>query len=153
MKWSEVIEHPSLQDLPFKIELNEYGQIVMTPAKNIHGRYQVKIGNLLESQLPDGEAITECSIQTSKGVKVADVAWCSAEFIKQHGYETPYSCAPEICVEITSSGNSPKGMQETVALYLEAGAKEVWLISEKAEIEFYDGRGKISQSSYPIKVI
>ena len=34
MQWQEVIAHPSLQDLPFKIELNEYGKIEMSPASN-----------------------------------------------------------------------------------------------------------------------
>ncbi|RME59856.1 Uma2 family endonuclease, partial [Candidatus Parcubacteria bacterium] len=32
MKWSEVLADPTLQDLPYKIELNEWEQIVMTPA-------------------------------------------------------------------------------------------------------------------------
>ena len=152
MEWSEVIAHPSLQNLPFKIELNEYGQIVMTPAKNIHGRYQLKIGSLLELQLSDGEAMTECSVQTTKGVKVADVAWCSAKFIEKHGYETPYSRAPEICVEIISPGNQPKELQEKMTLYLEAGAKEVWLVAENGKVEFYNNSGKISRSSYPVKI-
>ncbi len=33
MNWAEVVAHPSLQDLPFKIETNENGQIVMTSQK------------------------------------------------------------------------------------------------------------------------
>ena len=32
MEWREIVEHPSLKDLPFKIETNERGQIIMTPA-------------------------------------------------------------------------------------------------------------------------
>lgn len=31
MNWQEVCEHPSLQDLPFKIELNQWGQVMMSP--------------------------------------------------------------------------------------------------------------------------
>lgn len=34
MKWQEVCEDKALQDLPYKIELNRWGQIVMSPAKN-----------------------------------------------------------------------------------------------------------------------
>ena len=33
MKWQEVLEDKSLQDLTYKIELNRWGQIVMSPAK------------------------------------------------------------------------------------------------------------------------
>ena len=30
MQWAEVLQDPSLQDLPYKIELNEWGQVVMS---------------------------------------------------------------------------------------------------------------------------
>ncbi len=36
MNWQEVCENPNLQNIPFKIELNEYGQVVMSPMKVIH---------------------------------------------------------------------------------------------------------------------
>lgn len=32
MRWSEVIDNPVLQNLPFKIELNRFGNILMSPA-------------------------------------------------------------------------------------------------------------------------
>ena len=35
MEWNQVLEHPSLQNIPFKIELNEWGKVVMTPASNL----------------------------------------------------------------------------------------------------------------------
>lgn len=43
MNWQEVCEHPSLKNLPFKIELNEYGNIVMSPVKVYHSAFQVKL--------------------------------------------------------------------------------------------------------------
>lgn len=90
MQWSDVVDNPYLQNLPFKIELNRYGKIEMPPASNKYGRLQIKIGALLERKLKQGEALSECSIQTSEGVKVADVAWCSKAFLKLYGYATPY---------------------------------------------------------------
>ncbi len=106
MQWSEVINNPLLQNLPFKIELDKFGKILMGPASNQHGRIQMQIGNNLTNKLPKGQVISECSIQTPEGVKVADVAWASNEFIKTFAYETPYPKAPEICVEIVSPSNS-----------------------------------------------
>lgn len=82
MQWSEVVDNPYFENLPFKIELNRYGKIEMTPASNKRGRLQSHIGTLLERKLKKGEALVECSIQTTEGVKVADVAWCSKAFIK-----------------------------------------------------------------------
>lgn len=49
---------------------------------NKHGRLQVYFSILLEKKLKKGVSLTECSIKTIEGVKVADVAWCSKEFIK-----------------------------------------------------------------------
>lgn len=83
MKWSEVIAHPSLQDLPFKIELNEYGAIVMSPVKFKHSLYQGEIAFLLRTLRADGMALVECAVKTSKGTKVADVAWASHERVKR----------------------------------------------------------------------
>ena len=106
MEWSEVIDNPLLQNLPFKIELNKFGKLLMSPASNSHGRFQGRIAGALWQRQPEGEVITECSIQTSEGVKVADVAWASAAFIAEFGYATPYLKAPELCVEIVSPSNS-----------------------------------------------
>ena len=65
---------------------------------------------------------------TNAGVFVADVAWGSAEFMRAHGFETPYAAAPEICVEIASPANSTRELQEKTTAYLAAGAVEAWVV-------------------------
>ncbi|MDM8568470.1 Uma2 family endonuclease [Thiotrichales bacterium HSG1] len=137
MEWQQVIENPFLQNLPFKIELNKWGKILMSPASNNHGRWQFEIGTLIKQKKQSGTIITECSIQTSDGVKVADVAWLSDKFVEKYGFITPYDIAPEICVEITSSSNSKEEMNEKIKLYFNQGAKEVWLCNQKGEISYY----------------
>ena len=146
MNWTEVINNPALQDLPFKIETNQWGQIVMSAATNKHGILQIKIGSLIEKMMANGLAISECSIDTPKGVKVADVVWCSGEFLEKNGYETPYQESPEICVEIVSRSNSKREMNEKRRLYFEKGAQEVWLCYENGRVEFYDRKKGIQQS-------
>ena len=152
MQWSEVIENPYLKDLPFKIELNKFGKLLMSPASNQHGCWEYKLGRILESGCPEGEIIIECAIQTSDGVKVADVVWASAAFIAQYGYTTPYPYAPEICIEIVSPSNSLEEMQQKAQLYLAAGAIEAWTIWENGVIDYYDASGKIGASRYGIEV-
>ncbi|MBU0498698.1 MAG: Uma2 family endonuclease [Gammaproteobacteria bacterium] len=157
MKWQEVIDDKSLRDLPYKIELNEYGCILMSPASNLHGWLQGQVLYLLRMGIAFGTVLTECSVQTDKGVKVADVAWCSKEFLKQHGLETPYTRAPEICVEIVSPSNGAVEMEEKRRLYFSQGAEEVWMVSEAGEIEIYTPVGRVAASAYvgrmdPIKI-
>ena len=147
MEWSEVINDPVLRKLPLEIELNKFGKLFINPTSNSHGRTQVKIVTKLSNQLPNGEVITECSIQTSEGVKVADVVWASDDFIKTYAYKTPYPKAPEICVEIVSPSNSKTEIAEKIELYLAKGATEVWIAYENGKIKTYTHTGQIKEST------
>ena len=147
MNWSEVIADPCLQDLPYKIELNQYGAIVKTPASNRHGYLQIEIGFLLKLQGGEGRTLAECSVDTPDGVKVADVAWLSASFVDTHGEGTPFELAPELCVEILSPSNSRVEMAEKQQLYFEQGAQEVWLCGETGTLEFFSPAGPLETSA------
>lgn len=147
MQWREVVAHPSLRDLPFKIETNERGQIVMTPTKLMHGKYQSLIDGLLQDLMEHpGETVIESAIQTRKGTKVADIAWFSEsrwEQVKDE-YDSPIS--PEICVEVISPSNSSDEIQEKKQLYFERGAVEVWTCNAKGTMQFYTLSGEVSSS-------
>jgi Uma2 family endonuclease len=148
MTWQEVLERKELQDLPFKIELNEKGKVEMSPATNLHGYLQGEISGLLRDFLKQqGQVATECSVLTSEGVKVADIAWTSKEFREEFGNVTPFPRAPEICVEIISPSNSTKEILEKIGLYIAAGAKEVWTCNLEGEMRFYDAEGAILASN------
>ena len=49
MNWQEVCADPHLRDLPYKIELNERGQILMTPVRLSRSAFQGKIIKLLRA--------------------------------------------------------------------------------------------------------
>lgn len=139
-RWKELLDDPELARLPYRIETDRYGHIIMTPPPApFHGQKQNDIGSLLKSLLPDGVVITECPVSTSDGVKAIDVAWVNAE--RRHEVRTAVCLtrAPEICVEVISPSNTTPEIREKMALYLEAGAKEVWICNANGTIEFYDG--------------
>lgn len=147
MDWASVINNPFLKDLPFKIELDRWGKILMTPASNSHGSLQFETGaKIRDAKNGKGKIITECSIQTSQGVRVADVAWASDSFIERFGFETPYRRAPEICAEVVSPSNSQGEIDEKIELYLSKGAHEVWIVSEDGSTRYYTYEGEISES-------
>jgi Uma2 family endonuclease len=146
MKWRELLENRFFQDVPYKVELNKFGQILMSPASNQHGILQYQIGREIENKKQNGTIIIECSILTSEGVKVADVAWASGEFIEEFGSATPYKKAPEICIEVISPGNSKAEINEKIRLYLEKGAFEVWTVSNTRKIKFFTHTGEIKKS-------
>jgi Uma2 family endonuclease len=152
LRWEEVLRDPSLQDLPYKIELNAWGKIEMSPASNRHGRLQMAIGAQFTRQLPDGVAISECSILTRIGIRVPDVVWASADFMEAFGEITPYVRAPEICVEIISSSDVQAEIDEKIAAYLAAGATEVWLVSEEGKIRYFGPSGEKADSGFPVAI-
>jgi len=146
VKWRELINNPFFRDIPYKVELNKYGNILMSPASNRHGVLQYKVGREIERVKQNGIVIIECSILTSEGVRVADVAWASDDFIAEFGETTPYPKSPEICVEVKSSANSKAEMEEKTRLYLEKGASEVWVVDENGKVNFFSHTGKIKKS-------
>jgi Uma2 family endonuclease len=144
--WQDICENPALQDLPFKIETNKWGQIVMSPASNWHGNKQIRIGSLLLALQDKGDVVIECSVQTSDGVKVADVAWCSQSFMRKHKYTTPYPVAPDVCVEVISPSNQDEEIAAKIELYLAKGAKEVWTCDAKGKMRFFNAAGEMKKS-------
>ena len=149
-RWDEVCRDPSLRDLPYKIELNAWGKVEMSPPAVGHARLQTALALQLSQQLPDGVALTECPVLTGIGIRVPDVVWASAEFRKQHKRFSPLPKAPEICVEIISPSNVQAESIEKTRAYLAAGAEEVWLVSETGKVRFIDRTGEKPQSSFPI---
>lgn len=148
MQWSEVLETPYLQNLPFKIELNKFGQILMSPASNLHGSIQVEVGALFLRKLPKGRTFSECSIQTRDGVRVADVAWASSDFLARHGDVTPFPQAPELCVEIVSPSNTKAEIDYKLSLYFAQGAQEVWVVSLQKKVTIYVGGLPAAKSKF-----
>ncbi|QQO55311.1 MAG: Uma2 family endonuclease [Thiohalocapsa sp. PB-PSB1] len=147
MKWQEVCEDPRLKDLPYKIELNEYGKILMSPQKVYHSIFQGKIQNILRKLNRTGEVFPECAISTVKGTKVADVVWVSEERYHIIKREIECSISPELCVEIISSSNTQEEMEEKKGLYFGQGAKEFWLCDENGDITFFNHSGQLGSSS------
>ncbi|WP_295407123.1 Uma2 family endonuclease [uncultured Thiocystis sp.] len=146
MQWQEVCEHPSLRDLPFKIETNEKGEIVMNAVKVIHSLFQGEIEYRLRSLLQDGKTLPECAIKTRKGTRVAGVAWATMERVKTIKHETECSIAPEICIEVLSNSSTDDEMEEKRMLYFESGAQEVWLCLDGV-IHFYAAQGRLERSA------
>lgn len=158
MTWEEVLADRSLQDLPYKIELNKWGNIEMSPARNRHGKHQSRIAHLLQVQKPDGYTVTECAIETAENVKVPDVAWTSfGRFDTAATPDEVYTdTAPEICVEIVSHSNTLEEQMHKGRLYLQAGAVEFWLCNELGDLRFFDATGPLERSrlcpDFPTKI-
>jgi Uma2 family endonuclease len=137
-RWAELLADPELGRIEGRIETDRHGQIIMTPPPAArHGMLQLEVGHLLRTSMPNGRVLTECPISTADGVRAADVAWASAELVRELGDGQLFLRAPEICVEVLSPGNTDAEMREKTALYFDAGAREVWLCAVSGELTFF----------------
>jgi len=140
-RWADLLRDPTFQDLPYKIETNARGQIILSPRSNRHSFLQDEIQRLLRQHAPDGSTPPEFAIATPHGVKSPDLAWISPER-RQAMQETgdPTALAPEICIEVLSESNTVEAMNEKRALYREAGAEEVGLVDLEGHIRFFEDK-------------
>jgi len=148
-RYRALCEDPRFADLQAKVEIDERGRIIASPANNSHGILQIQIGIALR-QL-GGVAIAEASVLTAGGVLVADVAWASDAFMAAHGSETPFSQAPDLCVEIASPSNTRKDLERKMSAYLAAGAREAWIVlPQSRRIEVYTAAGRTDTTTFAI---
>jgi len=137
-RWQEIVDDPTLRDLPYKVETNERGQILLSPHSNRHSYRQADVRDLLQKHAPDGLAVPEFALATRQGVKSPDIVWMSANRRQEmDATGDPATLAPEICLEIMSESNTVAEMDERRRLYREIGAEEVWVVETNGRIRFY----------------
>jgi Uma2 family endonuclease len=151
-RWKAMCADPTFDDIPGKIELTEWGEILMSPVSKTHGIVAMRISEVLHKAL-GGHTMGEVGIATSLGVRAPDVAWCSDEFLAAHPEEMPLSSAPEICVEIVSASNPLTKLREKAAAYLNAGAVEAWILFPQSRTAEIHGRsGRLKDTGFKVEI-
>ena len=148
-KYRRMCDDPFFANVPGKLEVDTWGRVIMSPASTYHGKLQARLVQRLAPL--HGEALVEVGITTSSGLFVPDVAWASSEFMATHGEETPFTQAPELCIEVASASNSLKELNEKIAAYLATGGVEAWIVyPQSRRFEFYAREGRTEQTSFAI---
>lgn len=156
--WHRALHDPQLQGLPYKIETNEHGQLLLSPHKPHHSLQQGRLVSLFDQHAQRaGRAAVEFAVATNRGVKVPDVVWISDDRLAQIPDDAEASSVlPEIVVEVLSESNTASEIEEKRRLYFDEGADEVWTCDPDGEITFYSPDGEIEQSalisSFPTQI-
>ena len=149
-RWQALCADPTFDDVAGKIELTEWGEILMSPVGKSHGIAAMRIGEALRRAL-GGRTMAEVGIATPIGVRAPDVAWCSDDFLAAHPEEMPLTGAPELCVEIVSATNALPKLREKAMAYVNAGAVEAWIVYPQSEqIEIYGREGRKPATSFTV---
>lgn len=146
MNWQEACENPALQNLPYKVELNQQGQIIMSTASVTRTILRARIIALLNKLCPDSLVVPEFPVETDDGVKVVDVGLLEMSQIASLKNNVTSAVAPKICVEVLSPSNTLAEMKHKKALYFGKGAEEFWLCDQLGSLSFYDRSGELKSS-------
>jgi len=149
-RWQALCADPTFEDVAGKIELTEWGEILMSPVGKSHGIAAMRVAQALRGAL-GGHTMAEVGIATALGVRAPDVAWCSDDYLTAHPEEMPLASAPEICVEIVSASNALPKLREKAMAYVNAGAVEAWLVYPVSrQVEIYGREGRRQPSSFAV---
>lgn len=148
---------PRFVDFAGKIEINQYGDLLVNAASRLHIVVQKRLAAYLEEHL-GGEAMTEMPVKVplrkSRSVKlrVPDISWSSQAGFFDGPPELKVMTRPaELCVEIKSDSNTLKDLRDKRDELLEAGAKEVWFVfPELRRVEFYGPEGVRRRTQFSI---
>jgi Uma2 family endonuclease len=149
-RWQALCADPTFEDVAGKIELTEWGEILMSPVGKSHGMAAMRIAEALRKAL-GGHTMAEVGVATSIGVRAPDVAWCSDDYLTAHPEEMPLSSAPELCVEIVSASNALPKLREKAMAYVNAGAIEAWIVyPQSRRLEIYAREGRRETTSFAV---
>ena len=98
MNWQQLCADPVLQNLPYKMELNQQGQIIMSTASVRYVLLQAKIIALLNQLCPEFIVVPEFPVETDDGIKVVDVGMLTAEQAALLRNNVTSSFSPLLCV-------------------------------------------------------
>lgn len=146
MKWQEVCDNPALQNLPYKMELNQQGQIIMSPASVMHVIFQGKIMTLLNRYQQDCLVVPEFPVETRDGIKVVDVGLLTNPQLARLQNNISAAFAPILCIEVLSPSNTLAEMKHKKELYFEKGAEEFWICDQTGQMSFHGKSGELASS-------
>ncbi len=152
-RWQAMCANPAFNDVLGKVELNEWGDVLMNPpVGKPHGWTATRVAIVLEQCL-GGRTMVEVGIITSAGVRVPDVVWSSETWLARHPENAPLTSAPEISVEISSPSNTLSELRRKARAYVEAGAVEAWVVSPADRtVEVHAAVGRTESTTYPVNL-
>jgi Uma2 family endonuclease len=143
-------EFEQLPDEPNKLELIDGELIRMPPVQTNHMRISQRLFKMLDAVLQQlhsqGQALDLGEVFIETGYHIGD-NWLIPDVSITHAgqAENKYlEGAPALAIEVMSRRNTAEMMQRKVRIYLDNGAREVWLLYRRpATVAVYRGRTSV----------
>lgn len=93
-------------------------------------------------------AMSAAVTTASFGIRVPDVIWMPPEKWEEFDREALIPFVPDLCVEVLLDRRFPEDIDQRVRAYLESGAREVILIGERGDVQFFGPNGSRQCSTF-----
>jgi hypothetical protein len=134
-------------------ELDERGQVVMNSCPS--ARRQIVLTDIychLTEQMGHLAAMSVPVTTASFGIRVPDVVWMPSDKWEGFDGDDPVPFVPDLCVEVLLDSDRTHNIVRRVKAYLEAGAREVIVVGQRGELEFWGAKGQQHASMFGIAV-
>ncbi|MFD1557117.1 Uma2 family endonuclease [Paraburkholderia silviterrae] len=132
-------------------ELDGRGETV--PLSQPSARRQIVLTDVyceIAEQIGHVAAMSVAVTTPAFGIRVADVVWMPPEKWEGFDREGPIPFVPDLCVEVLLDRKLPHDIGPRVRAYLEGGAREVIVVGQHGELEFYGANGPQQASAFGI---
>ena len=84
------------------------------------------------------------------GIRVPDVVWMPPDKWEGFDRDAPVPFVPDLCVEVLLDRNTPQDIDLRVRAYLEGGAREVIVVGQQGQLQFWGASGLLQASTFGI---
>lgn len=98
------------------------------------GLFAGEIAQILLSQMKDGRLVCQIPVETTDGIRVAELGWVSNSRLKTLRTEPTWSAAPDITVGFISEFKPLVQAEQDNHYFLRSGARESWCIFPSGQI-------------------
>ena len=146
--WHRLIPKAELSG-HYRYELDELGEAIPNPSPS--ARRQIVLTDIychLTEQMGHLAAMSVAVTTPSFGIRVPDVVWMSCDKWEDFDRDAPLPFVPDLCVEVLLDSDRAQDIDRRVKSYLEGGAREVIVVDQYGQVEYWGVRGRRQASDF-----
>jgi Uma2 family endonuclease len=148
--WHHLISKAGLAG-HYPYELDELGEATLNPSPS--ARRQIVLTDVychLTEQIGHLAAMSVAVTTPAFGIRVPDVIWMSCDKWEGFDRDDPVPFVPDICVEVLLDSDRAHDIDRRVKNYLKGGAREVIVVVQYGQVEYWGLRGQRQASDFGV---